>query len=245
MSIQEDSTDNVELQNLAKYPSAEDEIKYQPYDHERHHTLICKLHKECLGFHYSVSVYADLKNKGRLSIVVSKIVKKSGEEVEELVGTIAARTQLEHLSQDCMATEAKNVFYIPFLAVRKEDRRKGYGFKLLDSLIQTINRYVKEHNTCIDGITLHVRVDNEPAQKLYKTLGFQIVRTMKNYYTEPDGTRSDAFLMARVNGNGGFTLSRSFWSRFLSSFTRLSCGEPSNEEDEDSVLSVCMSLDKS
>lgn len=66
-------------------------------------------------------------------------------------------------------------------AILSEYRGKGFG-KLL---INTALAYLKSKKWTY--VTLHVRVDNEVAQKLYLSVGFQIVETVVKYYDTIDG----------------------------------------------------------
>jgi ribosomal-protein-alanine N-acetyltransferase len=76
--------------------------------------------------------------------------------------------------------------HITNIAVAEAERGKGIGRKLTEALI----RYVS--NLGAAYATLEVRVSNERAQRLYKSLGFVSVGKRKRYY-EDNG--EDAFLM--------------------------------------------------
>ena len=72
------------------------------------------------------------------------------------------------------------------VAVKKEFRRKHIGEALLKTLIQqSIERG-------ITSFTLEVRASNEPAIKLYESLGFHGVGIRKDFYTKP---KEDAVIM--------------------------------------------------
>ena len=72
------------------------------------------------------------------------------------------------------------------VAVKNEFRRKHIGEALLKTLIQqSIERG-------ITSFTLEVRASNEPAIKLYESLGFHGVGTRKDFYTKP---KEDAVIM--------------------------------------------------
>ena len=72
------------------------------------------------------------------------------------------------------------------IAVARCHRRKGVARELLSD---TFNFYEKMGAL---SVILEVRTTNEPAIALYKKLGFEIVRTRKNYYGRG---RGDAFVM--------------------------------------------------
>ena len=71
------------------------------------------------------------------------------------------------------------------LAVKKEFRRKGIGYKLLSTDIERCKERGKKK------VMLEVRISNYPAQNLYKKIGFKIVDIIPNYYQDGE----DAYLM--------------------------------------------------
>lgn len=73
------------------------------------------------------------------------------------------------------------------LAVAPAWRRKKIGTKLAKFLIS----HFKEKN--IKEIFLHVRTKNKTGIAFYQKLGFQILKTIKNYYPNSQ----DAFLMKK------------------------------------------------
>ena len=76
--------------------------------------------------------------------------------------------------------------HITNIAVAEAERGRGVGRKLTEALMQYIS------NLGAAYATLEVRVSNERAQNLYKSLGFVSVGRRKRYY-EDNG--EDAFLM--------------------------------------------------
>ncbi|MCX8172195.1 MAG: ribosomal protein S18-alanine N-acetyltransferase [Archaeoglobaceae archaeon] len=71
------------------------------------------------------------------------------------------------------------------LAVRKEFRGIGIGEYLMKKAINRLRERGKKE------ISLEVRVSNSVAQKLYEKLGFKIVSTIPNYYSDGE----DAYYM--------------------------------------------------
>lgn len=65
--------------------------------------------------------------------------------------------------------------------VEEKYRNKGYGGMLVSRVID-----IAAKSNC-NNITLEVNVLNEPAIKLYKSKGFEIVSIRKNYYKNNDG----------------------------------------------------------
>jgi len=76
------------------------------------------------------------------------------------------------------------------IAVYPAWRKKGIGKELANFLIE----YFKKKN--LKKISLQVRKNNLAAISFYKNLGFQILKTIKNYYQNGD----DAYLMKRNLG---------------------------------------------
>ena len=76
--------------------------------------------------------------------------------------------------------------HITNIAVAEDARGRGIGRKLTEALM----RYIS--NLGAAYATLEVRVSNERAQNLYKSLGFVSVGKRKRYYED---NQEDAFLM--------------------------------------------------
>jgi len=75
------------------------------------------------------------------------------------------------------------------IAVHPDYRSKGIGEALMRHVIDK----VREKEAAF--MTLEVRPSNAEAVALYKKLGFEILGTRKNYYTNPN---EDAYLMGLV-----------------------------------------------
>ena len=76
--------------------------------------------------------------------------------------------------------------HITNIAVREDARGRGLGRRLTAELLQVLS------NLGAGYATLEVRVSNERAQNLYKSLGFISVGKRKRYYED---NNEDAFLM--------------------------------------------------
>jgi len=76
--------------------------------------------------------------------------------------------------------------HITNIAVREDARGRGLGKKLTAELLQILS------NLGASYATLEVRVSNEQAQNLYKSLGFVSVGKRKRYYED---NNEDAYLM--------------------------------------------------
>ncbi|MEQ2026802.1 ribosomal protein S18-alanine N-acetyltransferase [Xenorhabdus szentirmaii] len=75
------------------------------------------------------------------------------------------------------------------IAIHPEHQSKGYGKELLTHLIDVLPE--KQINT----LWLEVRRSNQPAIRLYESLGFNEVSIRKNYYPTATG-KEDAIIMA-------------------------------------------------
>jgi [ribosomal protein S18]-alanine N-acetyltransferase len=76
--------------------------------------------------------------------------------------------------------------WVQTIAVVPHRRRTGLGARLLGALMEDAAR------RSADSVALEVRVDNEPAQALYRRFGFAPVAIRRGYY-QPSGT--DALVM--------------------------------------------------
>lgn len=82
----------------------------------------------------------------------------------------------------------KKVMIVANLAVSPEERRKGIGRILLEFGIECGRRH-----RCNFAV-LDVRKSNQPAIDLYRTLGFNVLGSNRNYYSNPT---EDSFIMGR------------------------------------------------
>ena len=71
------------------------------------------------------------------------------------------------------------------LAVQPDYRRRGIAKRLCRALMGNLNAH---------SLTLEVRVTNEPAIRLYNSLGFREVGRRKNYYQKP---KEDALILRK------------------------------------------------
>lgn len=89
------------------------------------------------------------------------------EKEEKLIGYLSARIFEDH-------AEILNI------VVEKEFQKQGIGTKLLQTLINEVEKRT------IKSVILEVRASNHNAQKLYQTLGFEKILTKPNYYPNED-----------------------------------------------------------
>lgn len=74
------------------------------------------------------------------------------------------------------------------IAVKKDERRRGYGRFLLKSFLDLLAE--KDAPVCF----LEVRESNAPALSLYRSFGFSLVGKRKKYYKDPP---EDALVLRR------------------------------------------------
>ena len=101
-------------------------------------------------------------------------------------GTIVAYGGLAVAGDDKRPDEG----WIQNLAVRRDAQRRGLGRLILKDLLDEAER------RRVRKVLLEVAVDNEPAQKLYATSGFEPLAVRRGYY-QPSNT--DALVMVREN----------------------------------------------
>lgn len=82
-----------------------------------------------------------------------------------------------------------NEAHITNIAVRPEYRKSGIGQKLMDSF------FTQAVEKDIEAVTLEVRVTNDPAQNLYRKLGFKDMGIRPKYYQD---NQEDALIMWKV-----------------------------------------------
>ena len=79
-----------------------------------------------------------------------------------------------------------DAWHVMNLAVADSHRRQGVATRLMERLFELTNGDGRR------GYTLEVRVSNEPAIKLYESLGFKARGVRRGYYTD---NREDALIM--------------------------------------------------
>jgi [ribosomal protein S18]-alanine N-acetyltransferase len=85
-----------------------------------------------------------------------------------------------------LASAPPDEAWVQNIAVRRDAQRHGVGRALLDALL------ARARDLGAAAVLLEVAVDNEPAQKLYESYGFDGVGVRKGYY-QPSNT--DALVM--------------------------------------------------
>ena len=113
--------------------------------------------------------------------ILADYIKKPG-----FFCNIAISGSDENVAGYSISTLIYDEIHVFKIAVSRCHRRRGVAIELLSD---TFNFYEKMGAL---SVILEVRTTNTPAIALYKKLGFEIVRTRRNYYSRDGG---DAFVM--------------------------------------------------
>ncbi len=89
------------------------------------------------------------------------------------------RDDREQVAGFCSIWLIVDELHINNVAIRPEDRGRGWGAALVMHVLREGARRGARR------ATLEVRRSNEPARRLYQRLGFELVGTRRNYYTNP------------------------------------------------------------
>jgi [ribosomal protein S18]-alanine N-acetyltransferase len=76
------------------------------------------------------------------------------------------------------------------LWVKHSCQGKGWAGKLFNGIVSKLKQQYP-----VNKISLEVRVDNHPAIKLYRGLGFEVINTRRDYYII-EGVAYDALIMS-------------------------------------------------
>ncbi|MBO3840964.1 MAG: GNAT family N-acetyltransferase [Candidatus Brockarchaeota archaeon] len=122
---------------------------------------------------YPPSFFMDLLERFPNYFLVA-VLAKTG----EVVGYVMCRIETGFPSEGGFTIVRKG--HVVSLAVKKQFHGKGIGKTLMASVLDEMVR------NSIDESFLEVRVNNEKAIRLYKALGYRVVREIPHYYL--DGT---------------------------------------------------------
>lgn len=104
---------------------------------------------------------------------------------ERIVGYVMCRVEYDNLFT---ANKVGRRGHVISIAVLEGWRGRGIGYSLMVNAMEAMRKYYGA-----EEYYLEVRVSNEPAIRLYKKLGFNVVRVLPGYYLDGE----DAYLMAR------------------------------------------------
>ncbi len=149
-----------------------DEVVIKYAEHE-HLPSIIEINRLELPENYPPSFFMDLLEKFPNYFLVA-IIGRTG----EVAGYVMCRVETGFPSEGEFNIVRKG--HVVSLAVKKQFHRRGIGSMLMTSVLDEMIR------NSIDESFLEVRVSNEKAIRLYKKLGYQVVREVPHYYL--DGT---------------------------------------------------------
>jgi len=138
---------------------------------------VVRINRECLPENYTDLFFINLFKRFPETFIVAEV---DG----EIVGYIMCRIETGIPSFKVLGISKKG--HVISLAVLPNHHRKGIGYQLMREATQAMVNYKAKE--CY----LEVRESNIPAVNLYKKLGFETTRAIRNYYADGE----DAFLMA-------------------------------------------------
>ena len=136
------------------------------------------INRECLPENYTTLFFMNIFRRFPKTFIVAI-------NDYETVGYIMCRIETGIPSFKILGITKKG--HVISIAVLPEHQKKGLGFALVQEAMHAMVGYTAKE--CY----LEVRTSNLPAIELYKKLGFEITRTVRNYYADNE----DAFVMAR------------------------------------------------
>ena len=148
--------------------------RFKPSDLEG----VMRINRECLPENYTTYFFMNLYKRYPETFIVAEINN-------EVVGYIMCRIETGLPSFKRLGITKKG--HVISIAVMARHQQKGLGYALMREATQAMANY--KVNECY----LEVRESNLPAVELYKKLGFETVRTVRNYYADGE----NAFLMAK------------------------------------------------
>ncbi|MEM2930257.1 MAG: N-acetyltransferase [Thermoproteota archaeon] len=143
------------------------------YAEPEHLPSIVEINRLELPENYPPSFFMDLLERFPNYFLVA-LVAKTG----EVAGYVMCRIETGFPSEGGFNIVRKG--HVVSLAVKKQFHGRGIGSMLMTSVLKEMVR------NSIDESFLEVRVSNEKAIRLYKKLGYQVIREIPHYYL--DGT---------------------------------------------------------
>lgn len=138
---------------------------------------VIRINRECLPENYSTLFFMNLYKRFPETFIVAEINR-------EIVGYIMCRIETGIPSFKVLGIAKKG--HVISIAVLPEHHRKGIGNQLIKKATRAMVNYKAKE--CY----LEVRESNLPAIQLYKKLGFEVVRSIRNYYADGE----NAFVMS-------------------------------------------------
>jgi len=148
--------------------------QFKPSDLEE----VIQINRECLPENYTPFFFMNLYKRYPETFIVAEVNK-------DIVGYILCRIETGIPSFKLLGITRRG--HVISIAVLPRHQQKGIGYALMREATQAMVNY--QAKECY----LEVRESNLPAVELYKKLGFEIARTIKNYYADGE----NAFVMAK------------------------------------------------
>ncbi|MEM1557642.1 MAG: N-acetyltransferase [Thermoproteota archaeon] len=134
---------------------------------------IIEINRSELPENYPPSFFMDLLERFPNYFLIAVLAQTN-----EIVGYVICRIETGFPSEGGFSIVKKG--HIVSLAVKKSFHKRGIGTMLMKSVLEEMIR------NSIDESYLEVRINNENAIRLYKKLGYEVVRELPHYYL--DGT---------------------------------------------------------
>ncbi|MCS7094758.1 MAG: ribosomal protein S18-alanine N-acetyltransferase [Thaumarchaeota archaeon] len=131
---------------------------------------VMNINRLTLPENYTYSFFYSIAKSYPESFIVAESASK-------LVGYIMCR--VERGFSKFGGLRFRKLGHVVSIAVMPEHRRKGIGKALMLEAMKAMRNVYH-----CDEVYLEVRVSNEPAIKMYESLGFAIVDTIKHYYLD-------------------------------------------------------------
>ncbi len=144
---------------------------------EKDLATVAHINWTCLPENYHNSFFLDIWKSFPRTFLVATVGEK-------VVGYIMCRVEIGFSG---LKFKIARKGHIISLAVLPEYRMRGIAHALLSNAINNIAEYN------VDEFYLEVRVGNQQAINVYKSLGFKAVRTIRGYYRDGE----DAYMMSR------------------------------------------------
>ncbi len=151
--------------------------KFEPKDLSQ----VININKICLPENYSSWFFIDLYERFPETFIVAE---RDG----EVVGYIMCRIENSFSGLNLKSLMINKKGHIISIAVLPKNRNQGVGRALIQEALHAMSTFY-DTKSCF----LEVRVSNNVAINLYKSLGFEIERTAKGYYSDGE----DAYIMNR------------------------------------------------
>ncbi len=143
---------------------------------------VIRINRECLPENYSTLFFMNLYKRFPETFIVAETNK-------EIIGYIMCRIETGIPSFKVLGITKKG--HVISIAVLPDHHRKGIGYRLIQEAAKAMTNYKAKE--CY----LEVRESNLSAIRLYKKLGFEVARSISNYYADGE----DALVMSLLLPN--------------------------------------------